>query len=290
VIPLLLFASAAAQFTGTWIFEVDGRHALILTLNAKGGTMVRPKTFNVDAEGEVTNIGGEWTKSEVKWGKKPGEFRAGDEKYRIVIVDAEHATVAPVEIPWLGVPLRRARPSEPLTVPSSWPQPNYPVEIVDLRARLKEMVEADQAVRLADRISPQAMEEIDRKHRPEIERIFAAYGWPKRSLIGKDASHDFWLLVQHQPLDLQQRILPAMEAAMRQGEASRGDYAYLDDRVRVGKGKPQRWGTQTRCVNGLAVLSPVEDQASLEDRRRELRMPPIGVYLQMMKDMCRAMR
>jgi hypothetical protein len=40
----------------------------------------------------------------------------------------------------------------------------------------------------------------------------------------------------------------------------------------------------------LPVLSQVEDQHGLDERRRELRMPPIAVYLSLMKDMCRAMR
>jgi hypothetical protein len=290
VIPLLLFASAAAQFSGTWVFDVEGRHALILTLDPKGGSLVRPKTFDIDGEGEVTKIGGEWSKSEVKWSRKAGEFRAGDEKYRITITDADHATLAPVELFWLGVPLRRARASEPLTIPASWPAREYPPEIAEVQARLKAMIEADQAVREGKKISFEAMEAVDSKHRPEIERVFERYGWPKRSIFGREAAHSFWLLVQHQPLEVQEKVLPEMERAMQNGEASRNDYAYLFDRVSIRKGRPQRWGTQAKCVNGLPVLETVEDQAGLDARRGELHMPPIHIYLQFMKDMCRAMR
>ncbi len=290
MIPLLLFASAAAKFSGTWIFEVEGRHALILTLDPKGGSLVRPKTFDVDGEGEVTRIGGEWTKSEVKWGKKPGEFRAGSETYRITLADGDHATLAPLEVFWLGIPLRRARASEPLTLPASWPAREYPPEIAAVQARLKEMVDLDQAVREGKKISFEAMEAADSKHRPEIERIFERYGWPKRSVFGRETAHSFWLLVQHQPLELQEKMLPAMELAIQNGEASRSDYAYLFDRVSIRQGKPQRWGTQAKCVNGLPVLDTVEDQARLDARRSELRLAPIKVYLSFMKDMCRAMR
>jgi hypothetical protein len=290
VIPLLLFASAAAQFSGTWIFESEGRHALILTLDEKGGSLVRPKTFDIDDDGDVRRIGGEWARSDVKWTRSAGEFRAGDTTYRIAMVDAEHAMLAPTEVPWMTVRLRRARPSEPMTLPAAWTEREYAPEIAALRKQLHTMVEADQAPRLSKTISAQAMMEIDRQHRPDLERIFGEYGWPRRSVIGKDAAHDFWLLVQHQPLDFQERLLPEMERAMQQGEASRSDYAYLYDRVRIGQGKPQRWGSQAKCVNGLPVLSPVEDEAGLDTRRRELRMPPIAVYLQLMKNMCRGMR
>jgi hypothetical protein len=288
VIPLLLFASAAAQFNGTWIFEAEGRPALVLTLDTKGGTLSRPATFDVDSDGDMRKIGGKWTEKALKWGKKTGELRAGDDKYRMELVGPDHATFAPSDVPWMTIKLRRS--AGPVTVPATWPEREYSPAIAAMRKQLHEMVEADQAVREGKTISAQAMEEIDLKHRPEIERIFERYGWPRRSAVGKDAAHDFWLLVQHQPLDLQERVLPEMERAMREGEASRSDYAYLYDRVSVRHGKPQRWGTQAKCVNGLAVLDAVEDKEGLEQRRRELRMPPVSIYLEHIKDMCRAMR
>jgi hypothetical protein len=210
----------------------------------------------------------------VKWTKRAGEFKAGDERYVLREVDRNRATLANADLPWMTIDLVRARPSDDLSVPSPWPQPHYAPEIVELQKQIAAMVELDQG---------------DRRHRAAVERIFARYGWPKRSIVGREAAHRFWLLVQHQPLELQGRILPEMEVAAQRGEASRSDYAYLYDRVRMGEGKPQRWGTQVKCVNGLPVLSPVEDQPGLEQRRRELRMPPIKEYLKGMKDLCRAM-
>ena len=38
-------------------------------------------------------------------------------------------------------------------------------------------------------------------------------------------------------------------------EASKVNYAYLYDRVMLGQGKPQHWGTQGRCKDGKAILS-----------------------------------
>jgi hypothetical protein len=290
VIPLLLLAAAAADYAGTWVYRVEGSNLLVLTLDARGGTVLRPKSFQMDSEGEVSHVSAELARLPVKWTKRAGEFTAGDERYVLHEVDPEHATLANAELPWMTVKLVRARPSDDLTVPTPWPQPHYAPEILELQQQIAAMVELDQAVRLADKISHDAMEEADRHHRVAVERIFARYGWPKRSIVGREAAHRFWLLVQHQPLELQRRILPEMEVAAQQGEASRSDYAYLYDRVRMGEGKPQRWGTQAKCVNGLPVLSPVEDQPGLEERRRELHMPPIKEYLKGMKDLCRAMR
>jgi hypothetical protein len=68
----------------------------------------------------------------------------------------------------------------------------------------------------------------------EVLRIFSNYGWVTNSLAGKDAAHDFWLLIQHQTPEIQRRLLPALEKAAETGNAAMGDYAYLYDRVQVG--------------------------------------------------------
>src|SRR5205085_8924645 len=131
----------------------------------------------------------------------------------------DHATLELADTPWMvpAMRLQRASPSQDVTVASEWPAPQYPAEIVEIQKQLQSMEAEDQAVRLATPISMSRMEEVDRKHRPELERIFERYGWPKRSVFGKESTHHYWLLVQHQPLDLQQRMLPAMERAMQEG-------------------------------------------------------------------------
>ena len=161
---------------------------------------------------------------------------------------------------------------------SSSPEPEYPREIRALRKQLRTMVKQDQQARLA--FNPARMEESDAKNRREILRIFDRYGWVTNSLAGEDAAHNFWLLVQHQTPEIQQRFLPALEKAAKGNNASMSDYAYLYDRVQMGLNKPQRWGTQATCENGKPVLYSVDDPTGLDKRRAELFMPPIREYLQ----------
>src|SRR5262249_17319124 len=101
------------------------------------------------------------------------------------------------------------------------------------------------------------------------------------------ASEDFWLLVQHQSLALQQQMLPAMKAAADAGEASRRDYAYLFDRVAVNTGAAQYWGTQSHCENGRAVLFPVQAPRQLPARRRAAGLEPLADSLKASQDICR---
>ena len=89
---------------------------------------------------------------------------------------------------------------------------------------------------------------------------------------------------------MQRAWLPEMAQLVDQQEASRQDYALLFDRVQKGLGKPQRWGTQTSCVDGRGVLDPVEDPANLDARRRELNLQPEQEYLKMLHEACAKMR
>lgn len=158
-------------------------------------------------------------------------------------------------------------------------EPQVSAEIRELRSRLSAMVRADQEARLA--FDGARAKAVDVENRAEVLRIFEKYGWVTQSLAGTEAAHDFWLLVQHQDADIQQRLLPAMESAAKSGDASMSDYAYLYDRVQVAMEKPQLWGTQTRCEKGKPVLFPVADPAGLSLRRQQLHMPSIRDYLKM---------
>ena len=173
--------------------------------------------------------------------------------------------------------LERVPPGTEVVLASSLQPVNYPPEVIAARKLLAEMVKEDQEARMA--FDGVRMESADEKNRAVLLRIFEQYGWPKSSVIGTDAAHDFWLLVQHQTPEIQQRWLPEMEKAAKSGEASKSDYAYLYDRVQVGLGKPQRWGSQVKCQDGEPVLAPVDDPAGLEERRKALFLLPVAEYL-----------
>jgi hypothetical protein len=111
-------------------------------------------------------------------------------------------------------------------------------------------------------------EAVDAKNRPEALRIFDRYGWVTNSLAGKDAAHNFWLLVQHQTPEIQQRLLLPWKKPPRKAMHPLSDYAYLYDRVQTGLGKPQHWGSQVKCEKSKPVLYPVDDPSGLDARQR----------------------
>ena len=50
---------------------------------------------------------------------------------------------------------------------------------------------------------------------------------------------------------------------------------YLTDRVLVGEGKPQRYGTQLENKDGKLTPYPLEDPENVDERRRAIGMSPL---------------
>jgi hypothetical protein len=130
------------------------------------------------------------------------------------------------------------------------------------------------------------VKDLDRKHTARLKEIVDKFGWPGKSLVGSDGAHDAWLLVQHADHDraFQKRCLQLLEAAAKKDEVSKQDLAYLTDRVLVGEGKKQRYGTQFNEEKGEMVPQPIEDEANVDKRRADAGLPPLAEYKKMMEE------
>jgi hypothetical protein len=123
------------------------------------------------------------------------------------------------------------------------------------------------------------MSRVDYANTARLEQIIDEHGWPGKTLVGERGAHDAWLLVQHagHRLDLMQRALGLLREAVARGEAEAKQLAYLDDRVRMCEGRPQRYGTQRRSTAGGPVrLWPIEDEEQVDVRRAEVGLPPLA--------------
>ena len=131
--------------------------------------------------------------------------------------------------------------------------------------------------------------QADRRHTARLKEIVAEFGWPTRSMVGKQAALAAFLIVQHadHDPDFQSRCLPMLVEAAQHGEVSKGHVAYLTDRVRVKQGKPQLYGTQYGTAHGadgsaltdehghIKYLLPlVEDVDRLDERREAAGLGP----------------
>jgi len=177
---------------------------------------------------------------------------------------------------------------------------SYPTLISNpaLREELLLMVKRDQSVRdemigkgvdHPDKAIQEKMRSIDAANLARLKVILQKYGWPGPGLVGKDGADAAFLIVQHSDHAFQKKTLPLVRKEFLAGQLSGSSYALLLDRVLVGEGKPQIYGTQTKPFeywNGKEpVFYPIKDEANVDKRRAELRLPPLSEYRESLKKM-----
>lgn len=138
-----------------------------------------------------------------------------------------------------------------------------------------------------ERTGGETLNDAERTER--LKEIVAEHGWPSYDLVGPRGEDAAWVIAQHSDLDpeFQAEALELLRATVADGQASPGNLAYLEDRVRAGRGEPQLYGTQTGCTRGGEPAEPdIEDPAGLDARRAEAGLPPYDRYLRQMARVC----
>lgn len=107
----------------------------------------------------------------------------------------------------------------------------------------------------------------------KIKRLYKKYGYLGYKEVGKEASADFWISIQHADNDVefQQEILQELKKEISKNNASKIEYAMLEDRVNVNLNKKQRFGTQvTYNEYGQAIpKNGLIDSINIERLRKE---------------------
>lgn len=169
-----------------------------------------------------------------------------------------------------------ATSEEPEAEPGAEPGAEGDVAEPGVRDELLAMMEADQD----ERTGGTGSAATDRERTERLQAIVEEHGWPTRSMVGEEGATAAWVIAQHSDfeVDLQQELLDLMVAAGDDVDAS--EVAYLEDRVAVNNGEPQRYGTQARCVPGGGVdpATPLVDEAAVDDLRAEAGMDPLVDY------------
>ena len=114
----------------------------------------------------------------------------------------------------------------------------------------------------------------------KVTSILDKYGWLGDDLVGKKGNTALFLVIQHSDLKTQEKYKPIMENAVKNGQASASSFALLTDRIEMGKGKPQIYGSQVQGnrTNGYR-LYPIFDEINVNIRRKEVGLQPLEEYL-----------
>lgn len=167
----------------------------------------------------------------------------------------------------------------------------------ELRQELLAMMERDQNARANAAASAKAnggrpnqpfilaIFQADQDNSARLREIVDSGAFPTPEQVGRDGIRAIWLVAAHSDRDpvLQGKLLALLEPLAKRGDLVPQDFALLSDRVSIGKGEPQRYGTQFRPVAGVSHPQPIADADQLEARRAEtglLTMREYGCLLQ----------
>jgi hypothetical protein len=157
-----------------------------------------------------------------------------------------------------------------------------------LRAELITMRDADQEVRrrwVKDQKNETLKKEVmtvDARNLARLREILRAYGWPGKSLAGTDGAGAAWTVAQHGGHLFLQQTVPLMRAAAERGDLDWGLVATSTDRVLLGDGKKQLYGTQFDTEGDKCEPKNVAEPAKLDERRKAVGLGPISEYAQML--------
>jgi Family of unknown function (DUF6624) len=124
-------------------------------------------------------------------------------------------------------------------------------------------------------------DKLDKSNIKKLAKIIQKYGWPARSIVGKEGSLAAFLVVQDGDLEYQKKYFPLLKEAVNKGEADRDDAALLEDRILMREGKKQIYGTQLHFNETTKKLElwPIEDEEGVDARRASVGLEPIEKYL-----------
>lgn len=162
----------------------------------------------------------------------------------------------------------------------------------DLAAARQELTargQADQQVREGfetgqiDSAGFALMARTDSANTAWLKAYVARWGWPTVAQVGQEAVMAAFLIVQHAVHDtaFMRAMLPAIQDSYRRGDLDGGAVAMLVDRIEVKAGRPQIYGTQLSLKDGRWILEPIGDSARVDERRRQMGLPPLAEFLRL---------
>jgi hypothetical protein len=114
-----------------------------------------------------------------------------------------------------------------------------------------------------------------------VTQLIDTKGWLGSEIIGGKGNHTLFLVIQHADLQTQEKYLPVMKEAVTKGNANAKSMALLEDRVALGQGKKQIYGTQigTDAETGENYILPLEDPLHVDERRIQVGLTPMIEYV-----------
>lgn len=124
------------------------------------------------------------------------------------------------------------------------------------------------------------IEQGDSINLAEVEQIIEKHGWLGVYEIGEKGNSTLWQVIQHASYETQKKYMPIIRKAVKEGNASVVQMAFLEDRFNIYQGRAQLYGTQVVKTNGVYQVYPIVDPENIEERRATIGIEPLAEYLE----------
>jgi hypothetical protein len=114
-----------------------------------------------------------------------------------------------------------------------------------------------------------------------ISHILDERGWLGEEVVGPEGQLTFFLVLQHADLATQLKYLPMIQKAVANGTARPDQLALLEDRIALGQGEPQIYGSHISVdeATGAYFISPIRDPEHVDERRSRIGMGPLAGFV-----------
>jgi len=125
------------------------------------------------------------------------------------------------------------------------------------------------------------MNELDSVNLIRVTHILDSIGWQGKRRFGDLGSLAIFLVIQHSDLVTQEKYLPMIRGATKKGQVRKSNLALLEDRVALGQGKKQIYGSQIwrNEETGQFYVAPIEDPDNVDKRRKKMGLRSMAEYV-----------
>lgn len=125
------------------------------------------------------------------------------------------------------------------------------------------------------------MEALHIRNAEELKKVIDQYGWPGKSLVGKEGANAAFVIAQHSisKPDIQKLFLVELKKAVQIKEATPIQEACLEDRILFNQGKPCIYGMLFDWDDDGNLIANVDDEELVNERRAKLGLPTLSEAL-----------
>jgi VWFA-related protein len=146
---------------------------------------------------------------------------------------------------------------------------------VQQREMLLQVVNKDQA----KQSDQDKLHKLYEKNTGRLCQIITTTGWPTTALVDREGVFATFQILKNGTFELQRDLLPVIVAAIKKDPFQKPEFAGLYDRLRVSAGMKQIFGTQAVSTGGFLILYPIEDEAKVNERRKEYGLAELDVHI-----------